>query len=188
MAKLNKNGYSLQYCIENSDQIYNGKKVYQLLHGAGIDNWNDLVNMYQHGYLPNPQIKGIGEKTWPVIIRMAEKEEWYRKPFGRKALEEEIEGLAVGMLPNKRRNTVCKIINILRRNDIFTLEQLYGAPEEYIRGIRNFGPVLLSLVNTIRQNERGSHKEHCEAFMKNYQYSYFFKAEIYDSARKAGLV
>ena len=180
MAKTNKEGYTLQYCIEHSEHIRNGKHVYNVLKEAGIDDWNTLVNMYANNYLPVRNLKGIGEKTWPVIIRMAEKEEWNRNPLGRLALIEAVrhacieEGCEI-------HNSYGKIINALRRYHIYTLEQLWGAPDIYIQGIRGFGPRMLSILDKIRKNEIGSHEVHFVAFIEEFDRQEYFKAAIHDA-------
>ena len=175
--ELNKNGCTLKSAIIDNEHIHGGARVYDALHSAGIDNWKDAVALYRNGYLPNYAIKGIGNTTWPILIEMIAEEELYRFPYGRRALELAIDKACPGQFVSER-NVKAKILPALRRIHIRTLEELWGAPEDYISDNRNIGPLMLSDILKIREDVVGSHVEHYKTFIDHFNYCSLFKAEL----------
>lgn len=161
-SMLDKNGYSFESRVK---EIRNGKKIFQILKDFGLDNWIIVLRMYCTHLIPNNKIKGIGEKTWPILIDIIAEEELYRYPYGRRALELAIDKACPENFVSVR-NTKAKIQPALCRIGIYTLDQLWGAPEYYIRDNRNIGPIMWGSISKIIDTEVGSHLEHYNEFIK----------------------
>lgn len=179
-SMLDKNGYSFEFRVK---EIRSGKKIFQILKGFGLDNWMTVIGMYRTHLLPNNKIKGIGEKTWPILIDMIAEEELYRYPYGRRALELAIDKACPENFVSVR-NTKAKIQPALRRIGIYTLEQLWGAPEYYIRDNRNIGPMMWGSISRILDTEVGSHLGHYYIFLKGFdEFNLFTAKQIEVTAR-----
>lgn len=170
-SMLDKNGYSFESRVE---EIRGGKKIFQLLESIGIDDWVSAIGAYRVHLFPNECVPGIGEKTWPILIDMVAEEELYRYPYGRRALELAIDKACPEDFVSAR-NVKAKIQPALRRLNIYTLAQLWGAPRYYIRDNRNIGPTMWASISRIIDTEVGSHLEHYDEFIK-----------IFDGANRSG--
>ena len=161
ISMLDKNGYSFESRVK---EIRCGKKIFQILKQFGLDNWITVIRMYRVHLIPDNNIKGIGEKTWSILIDMIAEEELYRYPYGRRALELAIDKACPENFVSAR-NVKAKIHPALRRLNIYTLAQLWGAPEYYIRDNRNIGPTMWASISKIIDTEVGSHLEHYDEFI-----------------------
>lgn len=157
-SMLDKNGYSFESRVE---EIYGNKKFFNTLEQIGVDNWVTAIKLYRIHLLPI----SCNKKRSSILIDMIAEEELYRYPYGRRALELAIDKACPEDFVSAR-NVKAKIQPALRRLNIYTLDQLWGAPDYYIRDNRNIGPTMWASISKIIDTEVGSHLEHYDEFIK----------------------